>query len=87
MGKVLRRIALVGIRSLETRITGDMKSRQKPATNPNWIKVRVIGYLNCVRIAFPVLEERAEVVYQRLHRRMKTAVEAAGVDDGMADVR
>ena len=31
-------------------------------------------------IDFPVLEERAEVVYQRLHMRMKRTVDAEGME-------
>lgn len=38
-----------------------------------------------MRIVFPVLEESAEVVYQKLHRRMKRAVDTA--EDGEAAVR
>ena len=64
IGNVASKTALVGQRSLENRTTGLMKSRQYPATNPNWMKVRVTGYRNVVIIDFPVLDERAEVVYQ-----------------------
>lgn len=54
-----------------------MKSRQKAATNANWTMVRVTGYLNCVRMVLPVLEESADVVYQKQHRKMNRVVDTA----------
>ena len=54
------------------------------------MNVRVMGYRNWVRIAFPVLEDRAEVAYQRLQRRTKMTgeVEEEEADvNGFADMR
>ena len=78
MGTVSLSIARVGRRSLEKRTRGDMNSRQYPATKPNWMNVRVTGYLNWFMIDFPVLDESAEEVYQIAHRRMKRSVSGAG---------
>ena len=41
--------------------------------------VRVMGYRNCIMMALPVLDDSADVVYQRLQSKMKRAVEATGV--------
>jgi len=39
--------------------------------------VSVTGYLNCVRIVLPVFDESAEVVYQKLHRRINRVIDTA----------
>lgn len=44
--------------------------------------VRVTGYLNCVRIVLPVLDESAEVVYQKQHKRMNRVVDTAEAGEG-----
>jgi hypothetical protein len=75
---VLLTIATVGLRSLLKRITGDMKSKQNIATKPNWTKVRVMGYRNWVMIILPVLDDNADVVYQRTQRKMNRTVDTVG---------
>lgn len=50
--------------------------------------MRVTGYRNCVRIAFPVFEDSADVVYHKIHKSTKTEVEDAGaavVNEGLGD--
>ena len=49
------------------------------------MKVRVTGYRKVVIIDFPVLDERAEVVYQRQQRRTKRTVWVEGAGNGEAD--
>jgi hypothetical protein len=78
IGIVSLRIALVGRRSREKRMMGDMKSRQYAATKPNCTNVRVTGYRNWFMMAFPVLDDKAEEAYQRLQRRTKRAVGTEG---------
>lgn len=85
MGNVFMMIALVGRRSLENRISGLMKSKQYPATKPNCTKVKVTGYRNCVRMALPVLEDRADVVYHNPQRRIKRMVAIDGTSRLDAD--
>ena len=43
IGNVFWKTALFGMRNLEKRTTGLMKSKQYSATKPNWTKVRVMG--------------------------------------------
>lgn len=80
-------IALVGLRSFENCIKGLMNSKQYPATKPNCTKVRVTGYRNCVRMALPVFEDRAEEVYHSPQRRINRTVATDGAssvgDDGV----
>ena len=59
---------------------GFMKSKQYPATNPNWTKVKVMGNLNCSMIDLPVFDDMAEDRYHREQSRMNSAV------DGLASV-
>lgn len=83
MGRVSLRMALLGARKCENRTSGLMNSKQYPATNPNWTNVRVMGYLNWMRIALPVLEERADDVYQRAQRRTKRTEDGSGSSSGI----
>ena len=39
------------------------------------------GYLNCMRIDLPVLEERADEEYHNPHRRIKTMLDCAFWED------
>jgi len=79
MGRVLLMIALVGLRNLEKRTIGLMKSKQYSATKPNWINVNVTGKRNCVRIALPVFDERADVVYHSEQSSTKRVEVASGM--------
>lgn len=48
--------------------------------NANWTMVNVTGNRKRLRIALPVLDESAEVVYQRQHKRTKRIVVASKID-------
>lgn len=82
IGSVLLNTARVGVLKRAKRTAGLMNSRQYPATKPNCTNVSVIGKRNCVRIALPVFDESADVVYQSAQRSAKRSVEAEAADSG-----
>lgn len=81
MGSVVESMVLVGLRSLVVPYQGLARMRQYTAMNANWTMVRVTGNLNRLRMALPVLEESAEVVYQSEQSKTKRTVDASNMDD------
>jgi hypothetical protein len=74
IGSVLRRIALVGGLNLVNWTSGDMARMQYAATKANWTMVKVMGNRKCCMMAFPVLEDIAEVMYHTAQSAIKRAL-------------
>ena len=81
MGSVLSNIARVGFLSRENWMSGLVKSRQYPATNANWMKVNVTGYLNWFRMTFPVLDDRADDEYHKAHNTQNLSIDGGALDE------
>ena len=83
IGNVSFKIALVGLLSLVSLTAGLANSKQNAATKPNWTIVNVMGYLNWVRMAFPVFDDIAEDMYHSEQSMQKRIILGAPADEEM----